>query len=1396
MTPSSPAEAVLRRLEGAVPPLQVRLRRPTLAALAGRVLALTAGTVDSPGQLVNTLLRAAAEALTRRDQLEQRSQTIAREASAALSDVERSRHLVELLGTIVGDHVELLRDLGAMRRWLDHEAILDRIGGLAAAELDEVEVACLAAAGLVTELDSAAVMDLDPAATVTLALNLAKRAQVEVVVVAALRAATAILGRLPGPERLMVLGLVGFRELCGWVDDERREPWIRAAALEAAVKAAPNDARTILASALAQREGRDGMIVRSAALRLTATAESGGAWQHGVAWTAAEDPSEHVRQTLACSLVTIGGRRAAEHLTHLATQDPAERVRAFALRELYRGAARRQELARAAFGCTLTLLDAAATEPDKVGRLIVLVMALELPRIACGVGAPLPAAEFVEPLSVLVQKASLDPDLVERLAAVLRAMEVAAHPELEDMRRLFAGELADLVENHRVVVELFPETPTGQIEKALAVAARDDLSVSLDPLRPGRFRLVRGEPQRFRWWRWLFELRTPEPDKRQAFLHSYAAADRSQFVVPPFGMGEVTPTRVPGMRRMIAAIKSWGVFLPRVDDFFAALSGRQRERRVVTTLGTLVIAAPPTAWQRWKARGVLVLRYVKLARLREVALAASDAKTQRSYVGAFRDLGFAVHVENTSGTIGGVNYELGTTLTGRYLSMLAGLPTFIDPIVNEFLRPTGSSALHLSLVAWTAFAWMIVRAAWIRARIEHSRRAVPLTVGGWGSRGKSGSERIKSALFHALRFDVVVKTTGCEAMFIHARRDRPAREIFVYRPYGKATIWEQRALLGYAESLHAQVFMWECMALRPQFVELLESEWMRDDVTTLTNAYPDHEDVMGPSGEDVARVIATFMPHGGTVLTAEQELLPIIDESARRRGNRFVPVPDLEALLLPADMLARYPYAEHPRNIALALALAEHFGVDREWALAKMADHVVPDLGVLKTYPTVVHRGRSLTFMNGMSANERAGFMSNWVRLELDKIDPDEHAGTVTVAVVNNRADRVPRSRVFAEILTRDVTFDHVVVIGSNLSGMAQFLEESLDRWLATVSVGSETKETAHGNLHELIKRLRVVHHPKTLGRRLDLILEAAGVPDETRGARVGVLVGVATAPGEADAESVARDALATGDAASEANQDALPHLLRLVREYRSAHEQLSRVHCAIEKGDPAQADRLLRAWLRALALARNTQVTDYHATGDQIIDHVARQVPPGHDARVLGCQNIKGTGLDFAYRWVSVGDVDTALRRLESEPGRRADAIRWLRSHGDYGLCDSRMARARVAAIRDDEATEWDPFRADLNALVAHLDQVVAARLTRLAAAPKRSWFAKALDTIEPFVDHLDSIRRHRTSRRIMQDLFAQRVSQSRAAVLLRELTDRSKGGWLAKDFENWKKRRRKRRA
>ena len=40
--------------------------------------------------------------------------------------------------------------------------------------------------------------------------------------------------------------------------------------------------------------------------------------------------------------------------------------------------------------------------------------------------------------------------------------------------------------------------------------------------------------------------------------------------------------------------------------------------------------------------------------------------------------------------------------------------------------------------------------------------------------------------------------------------------------------------------------------------------WMHDDLVTLTNCYPDHEDIQGPVGFNVAQVITEFIPTHST----------------------------------------------------------------------------------------------------------------------------------------------------------------------------------------------------------------------------------------------------------------------------------------------------------------------------------------------------------------------------------------------------------------------------------------------------------------------------------------------------------------------------------------------------
>src|SRR5262249_40129398 len=156
--------------------------------------------------------------------------------------------------------------------------------------------------------------------------------------------------------------------------------------------------------------------------------------------------------------------------------------------------------------------------------------------------------------------------------------------------------------------------------------------------------------------------------------------------------------------------------------------------------------------------------------------------------------------------------------------------------------------------------------------------------------------------------------------------------------------------------------------------------------------------------------------------------------------------------LIADDLLALFPYSEHPRNVALVAEVAEHFGIDRNLAMATMAEHVVPDLGVLKVYPPARVRGRVLSFINGMSANERTGFMNNWTRMGLGAISLEEPE-RVVVTVVNNRADRVSRSEVFARILVEDASADAHVLIGTNLAGLMSYVQHELAAFVRELEV-------------------------------------------------------------------------------------------------------------------------------------------------------------------------------------------------------------------------------------------------------------------------------------------------------------------------------------------------------
>src|SRR5205823_356969 len=111
-------------------------------------------------------------------------------------------------------------------------------------------------------------------------------------------------------------------------------------------------------------------------------------------------------------------------------------------------------------------------------------------------------------------------------------------------------------------------------------------------------------------------------------------------------------------------------------------------------------------------------------------------------------------------------------------------------------------------------------------------------------------------------------------------------------------------------------------------------------------------------------------------------------------------------------------------------------------------------------------------------------------------------------------------------------------------------------------------------------------------------------------------------------------DAAIAADYAAEAR----PFVVSCIARRRTARALLGAVDAhAASAASPGLLDRAFADAYRALFWETIVPLHDATLTGDQVIDRVARAIPPGAHGAIMGVQNIKGTGLDFIYRWVSL---------------------------------------------------------------------------------------------------------------------------------------------------------------
>lgn len=754
------------------------------------------------------------------------------------------------------------------------------------------------------------------------------------------------------------------------------------------------------------------------------------------------------------------------------------------------------------------------------------------------------------------------------------------------------------------------------IGRVLSVISQEDFSIQFIKSF-STIKLVKDAFYKFRLWRIFFEFKNPSPYKRQTLKNSHGRHFFGRIRSVSSVMAEKSETGIPG-EPILLKEGECRPYLPLPDDILSS-SETSSDYKIFSPEGITKIRPPRNILKRVAAEIKTTFNFEKLAEKRNIDTAGKTDLQVKDYISTLRRTGYEISISP---------YKKDEIFTPKLDSTVNRFFSF--PIIPPFLTleifedmKTYFFSLYLNTISQLFFftcaflSLFILKHFAINLLFKKARKTIPLVIGGWGTRGKSSTERLKAALFSSLGCNILSKTTGSEASFLHSSSFNKLHEYQIFRPYEKITIWEQYKLIRMASALNIDIFLWECMAITPHYVKIMQRNWMKDNISTITNTYPDHEDIQGPAGWNIAETMTNFIPAKATLITTEDQMYPFLKNSAEKLNTQFFRVTPTDVMLIPEEIINRFPYSEHPNNIALAAALAEKLGIEKEYALKEMCDNVIPDIGVLKKFQLLKINTKILEFLSGMSANEKYACLQNWNRMKMDSLDVEKDYGTIISTVVNNRADRVSRSKVFAMIIAENLSADYHFLVGTNLEGLLGYIKNAWTSILKKLAI------TEKEELLELFEQktafLRIPKTKTILENKLKLM---------TNNSEIKLLE----------------------------TSEFYRKMLQTYNEYTNFKNDLISNSLPINKLT-GECKKLLSHWFYdKLIVLHNPKIR-----GEEIIKHVEAKTPPYHKNIIMGIQNIKGPGINLINTWEKLEHSIPDVQQCSSSSLRKQEVSRWI---------------------------------------------------------------------------------------------------------------------------------------
>ena len=887
------------------------------------------------------------------------------------------------------------------------------------------------------------------------------------------------LAALAGVHHLSAPEPLGRR--CAEWSDDRHISWrIFREAMAITCRLRPTQAARIARDRLATKDKNS---FRFRLFTIQAIQQSGHGLEILQAHLHAQDPSECVRQATNQAAIELALEQRSHHWREQVLEvtqpekEKSKRVRA--------RAAKRWCEAVILDNVDLGLLPVqqALQDPDELVRLVTLetIRSSAIKMHWQSQGDILVSTAWLGLYQTLLQQAcdeNSSPTLSEALADTLEAVRPLVRKKEAQTVSTLIESIGSLSEGESTVIQACSVQDAMGLGRAMAMLSQEDFGLYAS-VKENRIVIRRGTQARHSLWRVYYELHHPRPDKRRDVSHLVASWAPGQIRTHPATLFAQTPTRFAGERLARGRAAQWCRSLPHPDDLLALGVWSDRPVWVFSSSQVVKLQPPSRFWRRLGLRFHIVRNYKRLCDNHHASVDEADHNTGGVYGRQLQQLGITTVVQPYRAVrdadpeqpeVQVLFSELPWNSKKNHIDTkdlfglaLAGLFDPLTDLLPKLSYPTTNSIGQLAVFTAVAGSALIGYGVCRQWQTQQHRKKIPLTIGGWGTRGKSSLERLKAAMFQGFGYHVLCKTTGSTPCLLVGAPWDQAIEIPIYRSAGRASIWEQRDVLELAADLGVQVLTWECMAIRPHYARVMQTHWMKDPISTLTNTYPDHEEYQGPSALEVARSLGGWAAEGSRLVTAESTMLPLVRSEAKKRGATVVEMGKYDHELIPRDILDLFEDLPHRRNLSLLQLLARELDFDPDVALFEAAENQTVEIGALRTLGPACFRGRSVYLVNSMAANDPASTLDNLARIK--KSDD-----TSQVVLANSRRDRPGRSQVFAKLLADQICAAGRVFTGDDAAMAYRYYRKAVKTKSKETTLGSG--EAALKHIEELCKRI------------------------------------------------------------------------------------------------------------------------------------------------------------------------------------------------------------------------------------------------------------------------------------------------------------------------------------